>query len=76
MTGKIILLTDIYEMRKRKEEELAYYNEQLEKLKQKMFFIQKDIEITNLCIEIIEKETVLDIKELAENKKTIDIQPK
>jgi hypothetical protein len=76
MTGKIILLTDIYEMRKRKEEELAYYNEQLEKLKQKMFFIQKDIEITNLCIEIIEKETVLDIKELVENKKTIDIQPK
>lgn len=67
-TGKIILLTDVYEMRKRKEEELAFYNEQLEKLKQKMFFFQKEIEITTLCIEIIEKEKVIDIKKLVENK--------
>jgi len=64
MTGKLILLSDVYEMRKRKEQELAYYHEQLEKLKEKMFFIQKDIDITNLCIEIIEKETVVDLKSL------------
>lgn len=69
MTGKIILLNDIYEMRKRKEEELAFYHEQLEKLKEKMFFVQKEIDITNLCIEIIEKETVLDVKKLVEEKK-------
>lgn len=69
MTGKIILLNDIYEMRKRKEEELAFYHEQLEKLREKMFFVQKEIDITNLCIEIIEKETVLDVKKLVEEKK-------
>jgi len=69
MTGKLILLSDIYEMRKRKEEELAFYHEQLDKLKEKMFFIQKDIDITNLCIEIIEKETVVDIKQLIKEKK-------
>jgi len=69
MTGKLILLTDIYEMRKRKEEELAFYHEQLEKLKEKMFFLQKDIDITNLCIEIIERETVVDIKQLIKEKK-------
>jgi hypothetical protein len=69
MTGKIILLNDIYEMRKRKEEELAFYHEQLEKLKEKMFFVQKEIDITNLCIEIIEKETVVDIKKLVKEKK-------
>jgi hypothetical protein len=73
MTGKIILLTDVYEMRKRKEEELAFYNEQLEKLKQKMFFVQKEIDITNLCIEIIEKETVVDIKKLVKEKKDAGI---
>tara|TARA_R110000868_G_scaffold44288_1_gene148047 strand:- start:23 stop:229 length:207 start_codon:yes stop_codon:yes gene_type:complete len=67
--GKIILLNDIYEVRKRKEQELAFYHDQLEKLKQKMFFIQKDIDITNLCIEIIENEKVVDIKELVEKKK-------
>lgn len=69
MTGKIILLNDIYAMRKRKEEELAFYHEQLEKLKEKMFFVQKEIDITNLCIEIIEKETVVDVKKLVEEKK-------
>ena len=73
MTGKLILLTDIYEMRKRKEEELAFYHEQLEKLKEKMFFIQKDIDITNLCIDIIEKETVVDIKQLIKCKKNEQI---
>lgn len=68
MAGKIIILDDIYEMRKRKEEELAFYQEQLEKLNEKMFFIQKEIDITNLCIEIIEKEIVVDIKKLVQNK--------
>ena len=56
-------------MRRRKEKELAFYHEQLEKLKEKMFFVQKEIDITNLCIEIIEKEIVVDIKKLVEDKK-------
>ena len=66
--GKIILLSEIYEVRKRKEEELVFYHEQLEKLKQKMFFVQKDIDITNFCIAIIEKEKVIDIRELVKSK--------
>ena len=67
--AKIILLHEIYEVRKRKEEELAFYHEQLEQLKQKMFFLQKDIDITNLCIDIIEDEKVVNIKELIEKKR-------
>lgn len=66
--GKIILLTDIYETKRRKEEELKFYNEQLEKLKTKMFFLQKDIDITNLCIELIEKEKVVEIKKVIKNE--------
>lgn len=69
MTGKIILISDIYEIRKRKEEELAFYHEQLEKLKEKMFFVQKEIDITNFCIDIIEKEQVVDVKQLVQKKK-------
>jgi hypothetical protein len=69
MTGKIILLDDVYDLKKRKEEELAYYNEQLEKLKTKMFFIQKEIDVTNLCIELIEQEKVIDLKKLVKDKK-------
>ena len=66
--SKIILLTDVYETKRRKEEELKFYNEQLEILKRKMFFIQKDIEITNLCIELIEKEKVVEIKRVIKDE--------
>ena len=72
MANTIIRLTDIYETRDRKEKELAYYKEQLEILRQKMFFIQKDIEITNLCIQMIENEKVLDIKQLVKEKRDIE----
>lgn len=61
--GKLILLTDVIETKLRKEKELEFYQRELEKLQQKMFFIRKDIEITNLCIQIIEQEKVLDIRE-------------
>lgn len=65
---KIILLTDVIETKLRKEKELEFYQKELEKLQQKMFFIRKDIEITNLCIQIIEQEKVLDIKEQMQAK--------
>jgi hypothetical protein len=69
--SKIILLTDVYETKRRKEEELRFYNEQLEKLKTKMFFLQKDIDITNLCIELIEKEKVVEIKRAIRDERDI-----
>lgn len=69
--SKIILLTDIYETKRRKEEELKFYNDQLDKLKTKMFFLQKDIDITNLCIELIEKEKVVDIRRAIKDERDI-----
>ena len=60
---KLILLTDIIDHKLRKEKELEFYQKELEKLEQKMMFLRKDIEITNLCINIIEKEKVVDIRE-------------
>jgi hypothetical protein len=65
---KLILITDILETKLRKEKELQFYQEELEKLKQKMFFLQKDIDITNIIIDMIEKEKVVDIKEQMETK--------
>ena len=61
--SKLIVLTDVIETKLRKEKELEFYQQELEKLQQKMFFLRKDIEITNLCIQIIEQEKVLDIRE-------------
>jgi hypothetical protein len=66
--NKLILLTDVIETKIRKEKELAFYQKELEKLQQKMFFIKKDIDITNLCIQIIEQEKVLDIREQMKSK--------
>ena len=63
LTGKLIKITDIIETKVRKEKELEFYEQELKKLKQKMFFIQKDIDITNIIINIIENEKVMDIKE-------------
>lgn len=65
---KLIILTDVLETKLRKEKELEFYQKELEKLQQKMFFLRKDIEITNLCIQIIEQEKVLDIREHMKSK--------
>lgn len=61
--SKLIQITDILETKLRKEKELEFYQKELEKLQQKMFFIQKDIDITNLIIDLIEKEKVYDVKQ-------------
>lgn len=60
---KLIQLTEILETKIRKEKELEFYQKELEKLKQKMFFIKKDIDLTNIIIDIIEQEKVYDIKQ-------------
>jgi prefoldin subunit 5 len=52
----IIIITDVLEMRQRKEEELAYYQEQLEILTQKMTWVRHEIDVTNHIIDLIEKE--------------------
>ena len=70
--SKIILISDIVETKVRKEKELQYYQEELEKLKQKMFFLQKDIEITNMCIDIIEHEKIAGVPNLITGVKTDD----
>ena len=57
--NKIIFLTDVVETKIRKEKELEFYQKELEKLQNKMFFIRKEIELTNFIINIIEKESVI-----------------
>ena len=66
--SKLIQITDILETKLRKEKELEFYQQELEKLKQKMFFLQKDIDITNLIIDMIEQEKVYDVQQQMSNK--------
>jgi prefoldin subunit 5 len=65
---KILFLTDILEQKVRKEQELQYYQEQLEELQRKMYWVKKEIDLTNTIISIIEDEKVLDIREIVQNK--------
>jgi hypothetical protein len=58
----IILLDEILDLRSKKRKELEYYNQQLEELKMKMFFIQKEIDLTSNIITMIEKEKMVDLK--------------
>lgn len=61
--SSIILIQDLIDSKLRKEQELAFYQGELEKLQQKMHYVQAEINLTNKIIEIIETEKVLDIKE-------------
>lgn len=59
----IILINNLVDLRARKRKELEFYNNQLEELRTKMFFIQKEIDLTSDIIDMIEKEKMLDLRE-------------
>ena len=65
---KIVLLSDFIEQKVRKEKELEYYTQQLEELRKKLFFLNKEIQLTNLIIDIIDKEQVINVKNYLEDK--------
>ena len=68
MTAKLILLDDVYEMRK--EQELAFYNEELRKLTVKYELVKREIHLTNQIIEMIEHEKVTDVRDTIKYKST------
>ena len=70
--NKIILLSDYIEQKVRKEKELEYYAKELEELQKKMWFIRKEIQLTNLIIEIVEQEKVINIRDYLEDKRDRD----
>jgi len=57
----ILMISDLLDIRARKMKELQFYSEQLEELRLKMLYIQKEIALTNQIIKMIEAETVIDI---------------
>jgi len=71
-SNKIILLSDYIEQKVRKEQELEYYTKELDVLQKKMFFIRKEIQLTNFIIEIVEQEKVINIRDYLEDKRDRD----
>lgn len=67
--SKLIFLTDIIEQRVRKEQEIEYYEEELRKIEDKLFWLRKEKQLTETIIEIINSEKVLDIQQYFIEKK-------
>lgn len=68
------MLADVIENKVRKEKELEFYEEELKKLQEKMFWLRRDIDVTNIILDMIKNETVIDLKDQAEEK--LLIKPK
>ena len=54
----IILLADLLEQKRRKEEELEYYHIELEQLKVKSEIVEKELLMTRMIIDLIENERI------------------
>jgi predicted ATP-binding protein involved in virulence len=61
--AEIISLTDLIETRLRKEQEIEYYQETLERLQKRIGELGKEVSITTLIIDMIENERVLTLDE-------------
>jgi hypothetical protein len=59
--SKLILITDILEHKKRKEDELEFYNTELKSLLVKMETLRREVTLTKDIINMIEKEEVKNI---------------
>lgn len=64
------VVTNLLSVETNKEKELRFYNERMEELKTKLFFIQKEMEITTFIIDMIEKEKIAIIGQNDNNNTT------
>lgn len=70
--GKLILIADVIEQKLRKEKELEFYLKELEVLRGKIYYLQKEVNLTNTIIDMIKAEEVMDLKPPALEKKNSD----
>lgn len=64
MSDNIIIIQDLLDTKARKIKELYFYNEELKKLQEKMKWLKMEIKLTEDIIAMIEREKMVDIKEL------------
>ena len=60
---RIILIADVIEQKLRKEKELEYYLEELQKLQTKIGYLRREVDLTNTIITMIKHEQIYDIKD-------------
>lgn len=68
-TTLIVDLADILKHKRRKEEELEFYQKELKKLHFRMSMVQREIGLTESIISMIETENVVDLVDLMKEKR-------
>ena len=71
---EVISLVELVESRLKKQQELAYYIEVLQRLQLKVSGLQKEINVTNIIIDMIENERVLSVEEKRDKIVQLEIQ--
>jgi hypothetical protein len=65
---KIILLQELFATRSRRLKEFDFYNQKLTELQSEMAYIQCDIDLTNVIIELIQEDNVIDLQKYIETR--------
>lgn len=60
--SRIVLLSDVRELRLRKERELKFYANQLMDLTEKVKFLMHEVDLTKRIINMIEHETIVTLR--------------
>ncbi len=59
-------MKDLVDIQDRRESETIFYTNRLDDLNKKLFFIQKEIDLTQTILRLIEKDRILDLRRLLE----------
>ena len=60
---KIIFITVLIDQRLRKEKEIEFYETELKKIEEKLFWLRKERQLTQTIIDIIQNDKVIDLRE-------------
>ena len=67
----IINISDLYDEKERKQKELEFYQEELDKLMLRLGMLQHEIGVTETIINMIEGEYLVDLKEAIKKRQII-----
>ena len=70
-TTLIVDLADILKHKRRKEDELEFYQKELKKLQFRMSMVQREIGLTETIINMIEKENVVDLVDIMKQRRDL-----
>ena len=65
---RLILLSEFLDQSKRKEDEIQFYEKELRKIEEKLYWLRREKNLTETIINIITQEKGVDIKEEMEKR--------